>query len=232
MTRTARTIGVALSLLLFPAGPMRAAPAVKSAAVTDWARSFSITADGGYRIGNPNAKFAIVEYGSLVCSHCRHFAQTAMKPLVAGYVRTGKASYEFRPLILSGLDIAATLVARCNGPAHFFPIAEQLYVTQPIWTARISEEQHEKLIRLPQAKMLLAYARMSGLIRVGAVHGVAPSTAESCVKNEAAAESLAKMAKVAGDIGIRGTPTFLVNGKRIDAYDWATLEPYLKQAGG
>jgi protein-disulfide isomerase len=32
--------------------------------------------------------------------------------------------------------------------------------------------------------------------------------------------------------GVRGTPTFFVNGQRVDAVDWATLEPFLKKAGG
>ena len=231
MIKAARTIGVALSLLLVPAATLTVAPATAATAQRNWSRTFSVTPDGGFRMGNPNAKIAIVEYGSLVCSHCRDFAQSSMKPLSAKYIRTGKASYEFRPLILSGLDAAATLVARCSGPARFFPIADELFATQPTWTARISEDEFEKLIRLPQAEMLLAFARMSGVTRVGAAHGIATAKAESCVKNAAAAENLVKMVKVANDRGIRGTPTFLVNGKRVNAHDWASLEPFLKPSG-
>ncbi len=232
MIGAARAIGAVLFLALLPAGAAPAAPAVKTATGTDWARKFSITGEGGYRVGNPKAKLAIVEYGSLVCSHCRHFAQTAMKPLSAGYIRTGKASYEFRPLILNGLDMAATLVARCSGPTRFFPIADELFATQPKWTSMISEDQYAKLIRLPQAEMLVAVAKLSGLNRVAEAHGIAPSKAQSCLKSKAAAESLAKMTKAANDRGIRATPTFFVNGNRANAYDWATLEPLLKQAGG
>ena len=72
-------------------------------------------------MGNPKAKIEVVEYGSLTCPHCRHFAETAVNPLVAQYVRTGKASYEFRPFILDGIDVAANLVARCSGPATLLP---------------------------------------------------------------------------------------------------------------
>jgi protein-disulfide isomerase len=204
----------------------------KAAAKTDWSHRYSVTPDGGFRMGNPNAKVAIVEYGSLTCPHCRHFAETAIKPLVAQYVRTGKASYEFRSLILNGIDVAANLVARCDGPAHFFPMADDLYATQPMWLGRINDEQLQKLGSLPQGEMMLAIAKQTGLITIGAAHGIAPAKAEACLKSQSAAERLAAMAQSANDRGVTGTPTFFVNGKRADAYDWATLEPFLKQAGG
>ena len=95
------------------AKPMQKASAIH--AKVDWAESFSATAEGGFRMGNPKAKFAIVEYGSLTCPHCRHFAETAYKPLVEQYVRAGKASYEFRPFLLNGLDLAVTLIAPVRG---------------------------------------------------------------------------------------------------------------------
>ena len=231
MILAARSIGVALSLLLVPAAALTVAPTIAASARTDWSRTFSATADGGFRMGNPKAAIAIVEYGSLVCSHCRDFARSSMKPLAAEYIRAGKASYEFRPLILSGLDAAATLVARCGGPAKFFPIADELFATQSTWTATISEEEFARLIKLPQADMLAAFARQAGLTRVGARHGIAPAKAEACVRNDAALQTLAKMAKAAEDRGVQGTPTFFVNGKRVKAYDWTTLKPHLKQAG-
>src|SRR5207302_8643253 len=121
-------VAAAAALCLVPA----AAPA-KQAAKADWLHTYAVTPESGFRLGNPKAKLAIVEYGSLTCPHCRHFAETAMKPLLNQYVRAGKVSYEFRSFILNVIDIAATLVARCNGPAHFFPMAEGLYATHPQW---------------------------------------------------------------------------------------------------
>src|SRR4051794_21708842 len=88
-----------------------ASPRHKSMHAMDWTRTVTATADGGFKMGNPNARIAVVEYGSLTCPHCRHFAESGVKPLIAGYVRTGKATYEYRPLILSEIDVAATLVA-------------------------------------------------------------------------------------------------------------------------
>lgn len=206
--------------------------AVNAPAARDWSHTFSTSTDGGFVMGNPKAKVAIVEYGSLTCPHCRHFAETAYKPLVSQYVRTGKVSYEFRSYILNGIDVAATLVARCGGPSHFFPVAEQLYATQPTWIGKITDAESARLNALPQDQMMLGVAKVTGLIPIAAAHGIPAAKAEECAKSQPAADELAKMAQVAADAGVQGTPTFFVNGKQVPAYDWATLEPFLKDAGG
>jgi protein-disulfide isomerase len=226
---------VAAAALAFAPGQAAAKPAQKAAAKTDWTHTYSVTPEGGFRMGNPKAKVAIVEYGSLTCPHCRHFAETALEPLVSQYVRTGKASYEFRSFVLNGADLAATLVARCNGPAHFFPTAEQLYATQSEWIEKLGKlpkTEQDRINALPQGELMLAIAKASGILPVAAAHGIPAAKAEVCLKDETAATRLVKGVQAATDLGVKGTPTFFVNGKHVDAYDWATLEPFLKEAGG
>jgi protein-disulfide isomerase len=228
-----KAVVAAMAALAATAPATSARPAAASAvAKPDWTHTFAVTPDGGFVMGNPNAKVAIVEYGSLTCPHCRHFAETAMKSLVSQYVRTGKVSYEYRSLILNGIDVAATLVARCDGPKHFFPIAEALYATQPTWIGKVTNAESEKLNALPQDQMMLGVAKVTGLIPIAAAHGIPAAKAEACLTSQPAADDLAKMAQAAADAGVQGTPTFFVNGKRVPAYDWATLEPFLKDAGG
>lgn len=230
--RLALAVVAATLSVMLPIPASSAKAAAKTAAAVDWTRSFAVTADGGFRMGNPKARVAIIEYGSLTCPHCRHFAETAAKPLVTQYVRTGKASYEYRSLVLNGIDLAATLVARCGGPSHFFPIAEQLYATQPTWIGRMTEDQQSKLQAMPEGEMILNIARITGVVRIAAIHGVPAAKAEACARNEQAAKQLAAMVRAANDRGVIGTPTFFVNGEKVPAYDWATLEPFLKKAGG
>jgi protein-disulfide isomerase len=233
MKRVVSALAASLALALIPTAA-QAKPAAKAAVAHDWTHVFSVTPDGGYRMGNPKARIAIVEYASLTCPHCRHFAETGMKPITSQYVRTGKASYEFRSYILNGIDQAATLLARCNGPAHFFPTAEQLYIMQPEWVAKVGElpeAEWDKLSALPPGELRFGIARAGGLLPIAAAHGIPAAKAEACLKDDAAAEALTKMAQAATDRGVQGTPTFLVNGKQVDAHDWATLEPFLKDAG-
>jgi protein-disulfide isomerase len=51
------------------------------------------------------------------------------------------------------------------------------------------------------------------------------------LRSDPAAAELDEMARNASERGVRGTPTFFVNGQLVDAADWATLEPFLKDAG-
>jgi protein-disulfide isomerase len=235
-------IGIVVAMtaaLLIPSATQAARPAAKpvakAAAATDWTRTFAVTPAGGFRVGNPKAKVALVEYGSLTCPHCQHFAETALKPLFENYIRTGKASYEFRSFVLNGPDLAATLVARCNGPAHFFPMAETLYATQPQWLGKLdglSQADKDKLKKLPEADILTALAKITGIIPVAASKGIPPARAQACLRDSAATKKLAEMYQAAQDSGVHGTPTFFVNGQPAEAMDWATLEPFLKAAGG
>lgn len=233
--RKAFALALLGAAMLLPMAATASKPAAKPAAARDWTRTFAVTAEGGFRMGNPGAKIALVEYGSLTCPHCQHFAETGVKPLLQNYVRTGKLSYEYRSLVLNGIDLAVTLVARCNGPSRFFPIAEQLYKTQPMWVAkvdRLPDAEKDRLQNLPRSEMMVSVAKLTGLIPVAAAHGIPPAKAEQCLKDDAAAMKLAEMHQAALDAGVPGTPTFLVNGKRVNAGDWPSLEPFLKDAGG
>src|SRR6476659_9989928 len=118
---------------------MAAVPAASKVAVKrDWAKSVSLTPEGGFRMGNPAAPIKLVEYGSLACPHCRHFEETGFKPLVQSYVRTGRVSYEFRNLLLNAPDVAVSLLAHRAGPAKFFPMSQVVYATQPQWFAKVA----------------------------------------------------------------------------------------------
>jgi protein-disulfide isomerase len=186
-------------------------------------------------MGNPNAKVKLVEYGSLTCGHCAHFAQAGMATLVGRYVRSGKVSYEYRNYILNGLDVAASLVARCGGPGRFFPVADRLYATQPQWMGRVGAltgAQKAQLNALPENQRLGRVAELAGITQIAAQQGIALAQARGCLANEAALNGLAKMAEAAEAQGVGGTPTFFLNGANIGTHTWATLEPILREAAG
>src|SRR5574338_12031 len=62
----------------------------------DWSQVVNPTSQGGFLMGNPDAKVKLVEYGSLTCPHCREFDEAAVTPLINDYVKSGQVSYEFR----------------------------------------------------------------------------------------------------------------------------------------
>ena len=215
-------------------GSPAAAPK-RQAAAADWTRTVVATPQGGFRMGNPNARVKLVEYGSLTCPHCRHFAETGYKPLLAGYVRTGKLSYEYRNMVLNGIDVAATLVARCGGAPKFFALAADLYATQPQWVgkvANLSDDQKAALQKLPNGAQIARIAEIAGITTIAQRRGIAPARAKACAANGPALERLTKMYEAALAQGVTGTPTFFVNGKKVGAMEWSELEPELRKAGG
>jgi protein-disulfide isomerase len=211
-----------------------AAPAPAAAQARDWTKTVAMTPEGGFRMGNPAAKVTVVEYASLTCPHCAHFSESAKGPLMAR-VRTGKVAYEFRNYVLNGYDIAATLLARCSGTRGFFPFVERLYATQPQWLGRLSalgRLQRGELQSLPDGPRMVKIGELGGLTPLAAQFGVPAARANQCLGDAAALERLGLMAEAAGKRGVTGTPTFFVNGAKVQVDDWAGLEPAIRKAGG
>jgi protein-disulfide isomerase len=226
----AAIVAVAVALCFSPVVSV-----AKPAPVRDWSRIVVATPEGGFRMGNPAAPVKLVEYGSLACPHCRHFEETGYKPLVQGYVRTGKVSYEFRNLLLNAPDLAVSLLAHCAGPAKFFPMSEVVYATQPQWFDKVSkmtDAEKAELDKLPDTQVAARIGVIAGFPQIAARFGVTAARAQQCLTDSKGVERLINGTKAAEDAGITHTPTFLINGKVSDAATWEQLEPELKKAAG
>jgi protein-disulfide isomerase len=216
---------VAFSPAASPAKPAR----------TDWSRTVAATPEYGFRMGNPAAKIKLVEYGSLTCPHCRHFEETGFKPLVDKYVRTGIVSYEFRNLLLDTPDIAVSLLAHCAGPGRFFPMAQLVYATQPSWhekLASLGSDQTAEIAKLPITEQTARYATVASFPQMAARFGLTPAQSRRCLADPAGIDRLITGTRKAADMGVTGTPTFFINGKKVDALTWEELEPQIRRAGG
>ena len=214
--------------------PFAAAPVPAQGQAKDWTRNVAATPEGGFRMGNPAAKVKLVEYGSLTCPHCADFSAAAKAPLAA-MIKSGKVSFEFRNYVLNGIDVAATLVARCGGAKSFFPLVERLYATQPQWVGKITglpQAQKDELNALPDGERLARAAEIGGITQLAAGAGVTPAAAKQCLADTAALDRLGQMEAAAEALGVQGTPTFFINGAMVHALDWAELEPLIRQAGG
>ncbi len=216
--------------------PIVPALAQKPAAVPrDWAQTVVQTPEGGFRMGSPNARVKLVEYGSLTCGHCADFSKAAMMPLTRNYIRSGKVSYEFRNFVLNGIDVTASMLARCGGTANFFRVAEGLFATQEQWIAKIqamTDAQRDQFASLPEGQRLSRIADLGGLTQLAAQRGVPSAQGKKCLADSVALDRLGVMYQTAEALGVTGTPTFFINGARVHAHDWAELEPLIRKAGG
>jgi protein-disulfide isomerase len=65
-----------------------------------------------------------------------------------------------------------------------------------------------------------------------AARGLSADQGRACLSDQAKIENLVKTVETqAKENNITATPTFLLNGKRLDVTQWAQLEPLLQRAG-
>lgn len=217
--------GVAFAM----AAPAAAAPGQAATAQQgDWSQRIETTAEGGYRMGNPDAAVKLVEYASITCSHCADF-NAAATPLRDRYVRSGQVSWEVRPFLIFPSDPGIFLLLQCQGPSRFFELSDQLYATQPAWTQRLTQNAE----RLQQVKFpdgIGAFVRASGVDQLFRASGMSEERIAACLTDRAGIERLVAQHERYARSGIDGTPTFLINGQQANAGSWNELEPLLRAA--
>jgi protein-disulfide isomerase len=217
-----------------------AAPEVTAAPVAapnngDWSTVVTKTPEGGFLMGNPNAKVKLVEFGSMTCPHCAEFEEKGAKSLVDNYVKKGLVSWEFRNFVRDPFDVAASLIARCGGEASFFGMTRGLYAEQRDWVGKIQAADPAKMQSLqtmPPAQQFSTIADVAGLKQFAAMRGVPRAKADQCLADEAAVNQLVQMNSDAGSTyNIPGTPSFLINNTLADqTATWDALEPKIKEA--
>jgi protein-disulfide isomerase len=179
----------------------------------DWTMVVNPSPAGGFIMGNPNAKVKLVEFGSLTCPHCREFDETGVPHIINTYVKSGQVSYEFRNYVRDAFDLAASLIARCNGAKGFFPLSRALYKDQLAWVGKIQatpKEQLQTLESLGPNQIALQAAKFAGLQDWAAMRGLATAKSTQCLSNQQFVE-LAKVAGFQDWAAARGVPAAKTN---------------------
>lgn len=218
-----------------PAASSEPLPVVAPPAGSSWSQKVVTTEQGGYLVGNPDAPLKLVEYGSLTCPACARFAGEGMEPLMANYVNSGRVSFEFRSFLIHGpLDLALTRLIGCSTPEAALPLADQIWANlQPIQErAYANQAALQSVNSLPENQRFVQFGEITGLYEFFAARGISADQARTCMADFASLEKLSKISEgYATTDGINQTPTFVLNGRKLDAGTWAQLEPQLQRAG-
>lgn len=154
--------------------------------------------DGDMAIGaEAGAKVTVVEYASVTCGACAQW-QTAVWPqLKAKYVDTKKVRFVFREFPTPPADVAAAgfMLARCAGDEKYFDVVHAIMASQQEWAAGVPPRQ--------------------SLNRIAQGAGLSPSQIETCLNDKAGIAALEKRIQAGQAAGVSGTPTFLVNDKKV-----------------
>lgn len=213
-----------------PAAPVAAVPPPADKAWTD---VVSVTPDGGYQMGNPQAPVKVVEYGSLSCPHCAHLTKEGYPTLIRNYVASGKVSLEFRSFAIHPQDVPLTMLVQCGGPQTFFPLVEELYNNFDAVTERTMKgaDAAKSTATLPDNQRMGALADVLGFTEFFAARGISKDQAHACLADFGNASKLAKQSEAYGTQGIESTPTLIVNGVKVEGATWADLNAALQRSG-
>jgi protein-disulfide isomerase len=200
----------------------------------DWTQQVVQTPEGGFLMGNPQAPVKVVEFGSMTCGHCATFAEEGEPKLIEAYVKSGQVSFEMRNFVRDPADLAAAIIARCNGPSAFFPLNDQLFAAQEEWLgalSNMSQQEQQQLQSLPPAQVSATLAQKAGLDEFARVRGIPAAKVQACLSDQTEIKRLVDMnQRAVKEHSIDGTPSFLVNGRLVEGSTWAVLEPEIRKA--
>ena len=221
---------------LIAAALMAAAPlSVAWAAGQDWNTSFRHDAKSN-SVGNPKAKVKLTEFVSYTCPHCAHYSQESDGVMRVGYIHGGDVAVEVRPVIRNPVDLAATLVAQCGDPDKFFANHRALLRSQDKWLAKASsatEEQQKRWSAGPIPSRMRAIAGDLDFYELMEPFGYSYGEIDQCLANETRARQLVDNSNAdATDYGVRGTPSFAIDGTLLEGvHTWPALQAALTDAG-
>lgn len=197
-----------------------------------WLSTVTVTNKGAHVVGNPAARNKVVEYLSYTCGHCADFEMKEAPTFKAQFVATGKASLEIRNMVLNPVDLTAAMLARCGGKAKFFGNHRHLLSTQATWlgkTKNISAATQAKLKAQDYAGFMIGTFDEIGLGAIMQKRGITSAQAKTCLADKVALKNIIGMTEAGSALGVRSTPSFLVNGVLQDhVHDVAELKAALK----
>ncbi len=164
-------------------------------------------------LGAADAPVTVVEYSSFVCPHCATWTNTVMPAFKTRFIDTGQVRFVYRDLPTSPAPVStlAAKVSRCVAPDKAFDVIELL----------MKQQEAARLMRYPQGWFVNA-------IEIG---GRPSEEVIACVEDPATQAALDAQVADAQAADIRGTPTFFVNGKRVEDTSLdglaAAIEPLL-----
>jgi len=169
-------------------------------------------------VGSADAPVTIVEYASMTCPACANFHSKILPALKEKYIDTGKVRLVFREFPLDDLAILASMAARCAGTEKALTMVSALFTRQEDWAKSKSlEELRGKLLPLGQ---------QVGLTRQAFNACFPGSASKLSTEQQKLLTNLLKNRERGAAFGVERTPTFFINGNRLDGA--ATIEDFDK----
>jgi protein-disulfide isomerase len=151
----------------------------------------------GFDLGDvETAVVQVVEFSDFGCVHCANFHIESFPQLYEEFVASGQVAWKYIPITIAGFPNAdeAAVAGHCAMEQdRFAPVRDWLYEHRETWMA--SDD--------PNA-LFMDQADEAGLDA---------AAFESClIESEGPRAQVAEASQIAMELGVRGTPTFVVQG--------------------
>ena len=165
-------------------------------------------------MGSADAPVTVIEYASLTCSHCAHFATTTFPEIKKKYIDTGKVRYILREFPLDPVAAAAFMLSRCAPEDKYYDVVDLFFEKQNDWA--------------------FTNRPLDALNAMAKQIGFSQQEFEACLSNQSLLDGV-NAVKDRGnkEFGVNATPTFFINGELVrgaismDEFE-KIVEPMLK----
>jgi protein-disulfide isomerase len=153
----------------------------------------------GIPMGRADAPVVIYEFADYQCPGCRQWAQFTEPLIRERLVNDGTVKYVFYdfPLPMHQHSFLAARAGRCaNEQGKFWPYHDLIFGKQDEWSASSDA-----------ASLFVDYAAQAGLDR---------DQFDACLRSDKYQREVTESLKFGEKLGVGGTPTLFINGKRLN----------------
>jgi protein-disulfide isomerase len=146
-------------------------------------------------VGDDKAPITIIEYYSLSCPHCAHFAEDILPEVKKAYIDTGKVKLVLRDYPLNKQALQAAMLAHCLPKEAFTSMSDILFKSQTSWLVDDATQP------------LMAIAKTAG---------IDDAKFAQCLSDKATQDKIINSRKEGEEkYQVDATPTFLVMDQKI-----------------
>lgn len=165
-----------------------------------------IISEDEFSIGDPNAPVKIVEYMATTCGHCAKFHKMSFPQIQKDLINEGKVQFTVRQMVWDPVAMAISKLLACGPKENYFNMLKVYMDTQPQWS---------------KSKNIIG--ELKKLARMG---GLSEEQFGQCLNDKDLHEKLLSVMTSGQDqLNVRSTPTFFVNGERVEgAVPYTTIK--------
>lgn len=154
---------------------------------------------GEASMGAEDAPVTLIEYASITCGICRA-AHRDVFPMLEERIAAGEVRFILRelPTYPNEIAIGGFSVARCAGADQYFNVITDFFENQDALLKAAREGTAGTILR-----------------ETGEKYGLDSQEFKACTRDDSVYNAITANAESAGEYGVTGTPTFILNGEKL-----------------